>query len=75
MRTWAREEMEMAKHREWISRSMRLPRLGRDTMQKLVTRICVEASEEELRRMIPCRSSTPLRKLWHGQDQRRRRVF
>lgn len=52
------EEAEIERQRARMVRAMRLPRLGRDTRQKLVTRICVEATEEELGRWIAGRSPT-----------------
>ena len=45
-------------HRVWMERTMRRPGRG-DTPKKLVTRICVEATEEEMARMIPMDSSSP----------------
>ena len=54
-----KEEKEMEeRHRVRMERTMRRPGHG-DTLKKLVTRICVEATEEEMARMIPMDSSSP----------------
>lgn len=45
-------------HRERMKRTMRIPTRG-DTIQKRVTRICVEASEEELELMLRGASTEP----------------
>lgn len=45
------EEMAEEMHRARMRRTMRLPSRG-DSMVKLATRICVEASEEEMEQMM-----------------------
>lgn len=46
------------RHRERMERTMRRPG-HRDTPRKLVTQICVEATSEEMARMIPADSAAP----------------
>lgn len=44
-------------HRAHMERTMRRPPRG-DSIQKLITRICVEAAPEEMARMIPGSSAS-----------------
>lgn len=46
------EEVKMEVYQRRMEASMQLPRLHRDTVQKLVTWICVEASDVEWEMMI-----------------------